>query len=97
MANKKKILEFLQESNGQFSSSRLFMLLVAISAIIDWQHAVWTHGIWQPEWTTIGMVLGVLGFKIAQKPFEEKKKKNLTEYFLDKKQLEEIDKNEEVG
>jgi len=44
------------------------------ATIIDWMHAVFTIGKWDPEWTTIGMVLGVLGFKIAQKPFEEKTK-----------------------
>ena len=66
-----KILEFLKDKSGQFSSARLFMLLVSISTIIDWQHAVWTVGKWSPEWQTIGMVLGVLGFKIAQKVQEK--------------------------
>lgn len=92
-----KVFEFLKEANGQFSSARLFMLLVAISAIIDWQHAVWTSidGVWHPEWTTIGMILGVLGFKIAQKPFENNKKKNVTEYFIEKEQLDKA--NNEKG
>ncbi len=67
-----KILEFLQEKNGQFSSSRLFALLVTLATIVDWMHAVFTVGVWRPEWQTIGMVLGVLGFKIAQKYKEEK-------------------------
>ena len=68
-----KILEFLKDSAGSFSSARLFMLLVAISTIVDWQHAVWTtsNGVWTPEWQTVGMVLGVLGFKIAQKTQEK--------------------------
>jgi hypothetical protein len=68
----KKILEFLEESNGRFSSSRLFALLVTIATIVDWMHAVFTDGVWTPEWQTIGMVLGVLGFKVAQKSFGEK-------------------------
>lgn len=63
-----KILEFLQENTGRFSSSRLFALLVTAGTIIDWMHAVFTgDGIWKPEWQTIAMVLGVLGFKVAQK------------------------------
>ena len=63
-----KILEFLQEKNGQFSSARLFALLVTIGTIVDWMHAVFTgDGVWKPEWQTITMVLGVLGFKVAQK------------------------------
>ena len=68
-----KVLEFLQENNGQFSSSRLFALLVTIGTIVDWMHAVFTgDGVWKPEWQTIAMVLGVLGFKVAQK-FKEQK------------------------
>ena len=63
-----KILEFLQENNGRFSSSRLFALLITVGTIVDWMHAVFTSdGIWKPEWQTIAMVLGVLGFKVAQK------------------------------
>ena len=67
-----KVLEFLQEKNGQFSSSRLFALLVTIGTIVDWMHAVFTgDGVWKPEWQTIAMVLGVLGFKVAQKYKEQ--------------------------
>ena len=71
-----KIFEFLQESNGRFSSARLFAFLVTITTIIDWLHAVFTtaDGIWRPQWQTIGMVLGVLGFKVVQK-FKEVKEK----------------------
>ena len=69
-----RILEFLQESNGQFSSSRLFALLVTVATIVDWMHAVFTDGVWRPEWQTISMVLGVLGFKVAQKYKEQKVK-----------------------
>ncbi len=68
-----KIAEFLQEGNGRFSSSRLFAFLVTIGTMVDWMHAVFTgDGIWHPEWQTISMVLGVLGFKVAQKFGESK-------------------------
>ena len=68
-----KVLEFLQENNGRFSSSRLFALLVTVGTIIDWMHAVFAGGgVWKPEWQTIAMVLGVLGFKVAQKSQEGK-------------------------
>jgi len=66
-------LQFLQEDNGRFSSSRLFSLVVVFGTMIDWMHAVFTVGIWTPQWQTISMVLGVLGFKVVQK-FAEKKK-----------------------
>ncbi len=64
-----KILEFLQDNDGRFSSTRLFMLLVALGGMVDWMNAVFTtsDGIWQPEYQTIGLILGVLGFKIVQK------------------------------
>jgi len=65
-----KILEILKDNQDKFSSARLFMLLVCITTITDWQHAIWTVGTWTPEWQTIGMVLGVLGFKVMQKKAE---------------------------
>ncbi len=72
MGDKMKILEFLKDKEGQFSSARLFALMVAFSAIIDWQHAVWTGGIWTPTWQTVGLIAGVLGFKVLQKGSENK-------------------------
>ena len=65
----RKLAEFFQEANGQFSSTRLFAFMVTFSTIIDWQHAVWVDGggVWNPNFQTIGMVLGVLGFKFASK------------------------------
>ena len=63
----KKYLEFLSEQNGSLSSTRLFMFLICLSIIVDYQHAVWTIGVWHPDWQTIGLALGALGFKVAQK------------------------------
>ena len=67
-----KIVEFLQEDNGSYSSTRLLTLLIVISAIIEWQHAIWTMGgIWHPDWSTVGLIAGVLGFKVLQKGKEQ--------------------------
>lgn len=66
----KKLLEFLQERDGSFSSARLFMLFVVLGVMVDWMHAVFTVGVWKPEWQTIMMVLGTLGFKVLQKSQE---------------------------
>ncbi|GEM_PF-2645658 len=63
----KRILEFLSENNGNLSSTRLFMFLIVLSIIIDYQHAIWTVGTWHPDWQTIGLALGALGFKVWQK------------------------------
>lgn len=68
-----KILDFLQEDNGRFSSARLFAFMVTFGTMIDWMYAVFTVGKWSPDWQTISMVLGVLGFKFAQKSFEQNK------------------------
>jgi len=72
-----KFWDFLKENNGQLSSSRLFAFLVTIATIIDWMHSVFAtpEGVWRPEWSTIMMVLGVLGFKVAQKFTENKDSK----------------------
>lgn len=64
---KLRIFEFFEESDGKLSSGRLFAFFVVFGTMIDWMHAIFTTGIWKPEWQTIAMVLGVLGFKIAQK------------------------------
>ncbi len=72
----KKLLEFLQEQNGDFSSARLFAFSAVVSCIVDWQHAVWTGaGVWHPDLSTIGLVLGTVGFKVAQKFGENKEPK----------------------
>jgi hypothetical protein len=69
-----KINEFLKEDNGHYSSTRLFAFLITIATIVDWMHAVFhtTDGVWRPEYQTIAMVLGVLGFKVWQKNNEQK-------------------------
>jgi hypothetical protein len=68
-----RIFEFLKESNGQFSSTRLISLLIIVSAIIEWQYAVWVKpGTWHPDYATIGLIAGVLGSEILQKGVETK-------------------------
>lgn len=67
----KKFLEFLSESNGTLSSTRLFMFLICLSIVVDYQHAVWTVGAWHPDWQVVGVLLGTLGFKVWQKKDED--------------------------
>jgi hypothetical protein len=68
-----KFLEIFKDNEGKFSSSRLFKLLVAVSATIDWQHAVWTTGTWKPEMEVLVFTAAVLGITIYQKRIEQKK------------------------
>ncbi len=68
-----RIFEFLKESNGSFSSTRLFALAIVISAIIEWQYAIWHGpGIWHPDYATVALIAAVLGVKVLQKGVEEK-------------------------
>ena len=66
-----KLWEFLQEDNGGNSSCRLIMYMVALSAIIDWQHAVWTVGRWTPNYEIVVILLSTMGLKVLQKKFEK--------------------------
>jgi len=61
-----KILQFLQEENGQFSNSRLLAFLAVVSFIMDWQKHIWANLDFAPAWSIIGFVLGVVGLKVTQ-------------------------------
>lgn len=67
-----KIFSFLQEDNGGISSMRVFSFVTVFCMAIDWMHAVFTVGKWSPDIALIGLVLGTITAKVAQKPFEQK-------------------------
>jgi len=48
-------------------------LIIVISAIVDWQHAIWliVGGIWHPDLAVIGLICGVMGAKVVQKRYEK--------------------------
>jgi len=69
-----KILEFVTDRCGKLSSSRLFMLLITITFVTEWQHHIWTSS--DPFTTSIEMLImvtGTLGFKIFNNKTEAKK------------------------
>lgn len=68
----KNLFSFLQEDNGGISSMRLFSFVTILCMAIDWMHAVFTVGKWSPDIALIGLVLGTITAKVAQKPFESK-------------------------
>ena len=68
----KKLLQFFQEDNGQFSNARLLAFLAVVSFIMDWQSHIWSHIDFNPSFTVIGFVLGVVGLKVVQKFTETK-------------------------
>jgi hypothetical protein len=67
-----KILQFLQEDNGQFSSSRLLSFLIAIALIVDYMHSIFTIGVWHPDLNLVLILLTVVTGKVAQKFGETK-------------------------
>lgn len=62
-----KILQFLKEDNGNFSNARLLAFFSVVSFIMDWQVHLWRGVEFNPPWSLIGFVLGVVGLKVAQK------------------------------
>jgi len=51
-----KLYELFAEDNKNLSSSRLLMFLIGLSAIVDWQHAIWLgSGKWEPNWEIVGI------------------------------------------
>ncbi len=85
-----RIFEFLKEDNGRFSSARLFAFFIIFNAILEWQNAIWKSIAWTPSWEEISLIAGVLGFKIVQKSFEEKKSNNNIPTKEDKEEAEEV-------
>ena len=60
-----KVLQFLQEQNGQLSSKRLFSFLIVLAVTTDYMHAVWTVGSWHPDLALIGILITVIGGQVA--------------------------------
>lgn len=66
-------MQFLQSSTGEMSGSRIFALIIIAATIGDWMYAIFftPAGIWKPTLDQVGMVLGVLGYKVAGKSKEK--------------------------
>ena len=63
--------QFIKDKSGQFSSIRLFMLLVCAACMIDWMHAVFTVGVWTPKPEVLFFIATVIGIKYLQKEKED--------------------------
>jgi uncharacterized lipoprotein len=70
--------QFLQEDNGRYSSARLLALLSVLSFITDWVKHIVVGVDFNPSWTIVGFVLGVVGIKVVQKFAELKNGENKT-------------------
>ncbi len=70
-----KAIEFLQEDNGNFSSSRLAFLLWVVGVLFTWILLSITSGSLQPLDNSVTAILGILMTgKVAQKFGENPKK-----------------------
>ncbi|HPM21450.1 MAG TPA: hypothetical protein PLY35_09415 [Thermotogota bacterium] len=73
----KKLLEFFQDNNGSYSSTRLFMLLTCFTFIFTWNYSVIKYGDFKPDITLLiftGLVLGIKVFEDVAKLFFKKDK-----------------------
>ncbi len=64
------ILDFVKSTKGRFSGSRLFSAAILLAVLVDWVYSIFdptSNGIWKPSWETVGMVMGVLGYKYSNK------------------------------
>ena len=60
-----KLLEFLQHK-GEYSSTRLFMLLVCFTFIFTWIYSVIIYGSYNPSIELLSFVGITLGFKVLE-------------------------------
>ena len=67
---KYKVLEFLCEDNGNFSSMRLFTLLIVLATIAEWSVCIFHRTMWNPTGGELGLILSTLGIKTVQKQLE---------------------------
>ena len=67
-----KLLQFFEEANGDLSSARLFAFLISLTFIWDYAAHIVRGVEYDPSVTLVGMVVGVIGAKVAQKFGEEK-------------------------
>jgi hypothetical protein len=68
------ITQFLKEDNGNYSSARLFAFLVVLAFCADYANHIWRFVQFDPSLTIVGVVLGAIGMKVAQKFGEQEPK-----------------------
>jgi uncharacterized BrkB/YihY/UPF0761 family membrane protein len=66
-----KIMDCISSANGSISAMRVAMLLVITAILFNWVYLTVVTGQKQPlDWTEVAAILGALGMKAAQRPFE---------------------------
>lgn len=62
----RKLLEFFQDNNGYYSSTRLFMLLTCFTFIFAWIYSIIYYGKYEPSIELLLFVATVLGVKAIE-------------------------------
>jgi len=66
-----KILQFVQEDNGNFSASRLAFLAYTFVLVAQLGITAWRGGVFAPSDNTVWILMALMGGKVVQK-FGEK-------------------------
>ena len=61
------IKKLFEETNGEPSSVRVMSFAVIITFLFDWIHTILAGKQFTPDWSIVGIVVGVLGVKSIQK------------------------------
>lgn len=68
-----KLTDMVSSADGSISLVRVVVLLIVLAVLFNWCYLTVKSGAKQPlDWDQIALVLGALGMKVAQRPFESK-------------------------
>jgi hypothetical protein len=71
-----KIGQFIEDGSGEFSSTRLLMMVVLGLLVFDWIYAVFLNGTYSISWEKVTLVSAVFGLKGIQTFAENVNDKN---------------------
>ena len=70
---KNLLVDALSSPDGSISFMRLGCFLILICVLFNWCFLTVVHKTSQPlDWSEVALVLGSMGIKVAQRPFESK-------------------------
>tara|TARA_Y100000310_G_C20499350_1_gene723153 strand:- start:36 stop:245 length:210 start_codon:yes stop_codon:yes gene_type:complete len=67
------IMSIFQDENGQYSMTRMVLLLVVLCVVTEWQKAIWGgDSTWSPDAWRMSILGGTGVMKLIQKKLEKK-------------------------
>lgn len=68
-----KLLDIFASGDGSMSMMRVIVSFVVVAILVNWCYLTIHTGTKQPlDWTEVAAIVGALGAKVAQRPFESK-------------------------